>query len=62
MQVRVHHVVPIVYCSFALDSLLKIDLGFQIHIGILLILAVNAYFLLMKPLKLKVSLNKEQAF
>jgi len=62
MQVRVHHVVPIVYASFALDSLLKIDLGFQIHIGILLILAVNAYFLLMNPKKLKISLNKEQAF
>ena len=62
MQVRVHQVVPIVYCSFAFDSLLKIDLGFQIHIGILLMLAVNAYFLLTKPTKLKISLNKEQAF
>ena len=62
MQVRVHQVVPIVYCSFAFDSLLKIDLGFQIHIGILLMLAVNAYFLLTNPTKLKISLNKEQAF
>jgi len=39
-----NYLVIIIYLSFALDSLLKINLGFKIHLGILLILILNSFY------------------
>lgn len=48
MKISYSDIVKIIYLSFALDSLLKLDFGFQIHIGVLLILVVNGYNILLK--------------
>ncbi|WP_289054450.1 hypothetical protein [Carboxylicivirga marina] len=41
-----HFLTQIIYLTFAFDSLLKISIGFQIHVGILLTLSYNIIFLL----------------
>jgi hypothetical protein len=60
MMLRLFQLSPLIYYSFAFDSLLKIDVGFQIHIGILLIIALNVYFLLRKPEKLRPILKHDK--
>lgn len=60
MVIRLFSITPIIYYSFAFDSLLKIDLGFQIHLGVLAILCLNLYFMLRKPSKLMGGLNNDK--
>jgi len=49
--------VPLVYLSFAFDSLLKINLGIKIHLGIVMILIFNFFHLLNYRSK-KIIINK----
>ena len=62
MVIRLFSITPLIYYSFAFDSLLKVDLGFQIHLGILCILALNLYFALRKPNKFRGGLNNDKLF
>lgn len=45
MKINLSIAVFLIYVSFALDSLLKINIGFKIHVGILLILILNVFLL-----------------
>lgn len=52
------HLVVLVYLSFAFDSLLKINIGVKIHIGILLMLLTNVIYFFLKGYKRKIKLLK----
>jgi len=48
-MLKLDKIVLFIYVSFALDSLLKINAGVQLHLGIIAILLTNALVLLKKP-------------
>ncbi len=56
------YLVSIIYLSFALDSLLKIDIGLKIHVGILFVLIVNFGYFLVKGCRNKIRLLKTDFF
>src|SRR5690554_3610723 len=58
VQKLYNYVVIVIYLSFALDSLLKINLGFKIHLGILLILILNLIYFFSIGYRKAVKLHK----
>ncbi|MCY1261213.1 hypothetical protein PSJE_07120 [Pseudomonas jessenii] len=52
----------IIYLSFAFDSLLKLNMGVQLHIGICAILLTNVVFLLTSPNKTIAPLKRDYSF
>lgn len=52
-----NNLVVAIFLSFALDSLLKIDVGIKIHLGILMILISNGFYFLLKG-KLRIRFAK----
>tara|TARA_R110000796_G_scaffold37722_1_gene95009 strand:- start:48122 stop:49324 length:1203 start_codon:yes stop_codon:yes gene_type:complete len=55
-------IVTFIYLSFALDSLLKINIGIKIHVGILLILLFNFIYFLTTSTKNKVKIYKSDVW
>ena len=52
----------LIYLSFAFDSLLKLNIGVQLHIGICAILLTNVILLLTSPSKIISPLKKDYSF
>jgi hypothetical protein len=52
----------IIYLSFAFDSLLKLNIGVQLHIGICAILLTNVMFFLTSPNKILGPLKRDYSF
>lgn len=52
----------IIYLSFAFDSLLKLNMGVQLHIGICAILLTNVLFFLTSPSKTIAPLKRDYSF
>lgn len=52
----------LIYLSFAFDSLLKLNIGVQLHIGICAILLTNVMFFLTSPSKIISPLKKDYSF
>jgi len=52
----------LIYLSFSLDSLLKVDLKIQVHLGLMLMLIFNCYYILKFPAAMARTLYKEITF
>ncbi len=59
LKITHKNIVNIIYLSFAFDSLLKINIGIKIHLGIISILLFNAYYLITKGWEVKLKFLKQ---
>lgn len=53
----IHGLIQLTYLSFALDSLLKVNIGFKIHFGVLLILGLNFLYFILKGFKFSIKFS-----
>src|SRR5690606_38141003 len=51
-------IVQAIYLSFALDSLLKVDIGVRVHLGILSLLILNIAYFIAKGEKQRLAIPK----